>query len=283
MKKFILLLMGILIMTGCSSIAGDKIYKDERYLALEDKVKEYETKLEKYDQEIEKYENELKIRTEELESETQKLNDSQAQIGELKEENNILEGLKRVPNVYFDYYEKHFKPAIPPHEAEAIISERSLEAIKILSEKDFVALANMIHPTLGIRFTPYTFVEIDDNLVFSKDEIKGFGDSDKLYVWGVRDGIGTDIEMKVADYFMRFVYDQDYINSEKTGYNQIVSNTGWVENQFGIYHNSIVVEYYFSGFNPDFHGMDWRSLRIVFQEYNNEWYIVGIIHNEWTI
>jgi UDP-N-acetyl-2-amino-2-deoxyglucuronate dehydrogenase len=30
-------------------------------------------------------------------------------------------------------------------------------------------------------------------------------------------------------------------------------------------------------------GMDWRSLRLVFEKKNDIWYLVGIIHDQWTI
>jgi (p)ppGpp synthase/HD superfamily hydrolase len=29
--------------------------------------------------------------------------------------------------------------------------------------------------------------------------------------------------------------------------------------------------------------MDWRSLRLVFEKKNDIWYLVGIIHDQWTI
>jgi hypothetical protein len=29
--------------------------------------------------------------------------------------------------------------------------------------------------------------------------------------------------------------------------------------------------------------MDWESLRLVFQEEGGVWYLVGVIHDEWTI
>jgi (p)ppGpp synthase/HD superfamily hydrolase len=29
--------------------------------------------------------------------------------------------------------------------------------------------------------------------------------------------------------------------------------------------------------------MDWRSLRLVFEKKDDIWYIVGIIHDQWTI
>jgi hypothetical protein len=38
-----------------------------------------------------------------------------------------------------------------------------------------------------------------------------------------------------------------------------------------------------SGFDPEYEGMDWRSLRLVFEKKNDIWYLVGIIHDQWTI
>lgn len=56
-----------------------------------------------------------------------------------------------------------------------------------------------------------------------------------------------------------------------------------LENQFEVYENPIIVEYYFSGFDPEYEGIDWRSLRLVFEQYEGSWKLVGIINNQWTI
>ncbi|MGB4440375.1 MAG: hypothetical protein WBJ13_14380, partial [Sedimentibacter sp.] len=64
---------------------------------------------------------------------------------------------------------------------------------------------------------------------------------------------------------------------------EVLSSGNMAENQYEVYENAIVVEYYFPGFNPDFGGADWKSLRLVFEEYEGAWKLVGIIHNQWTI
>ena len=46
---------------------------------------------------------------------------------------------------------------------------------------------------------------------------------------------------------------------------------------------AMVVEYHFPGFDPQYGGLDWASLRLVFQEFEGRWVLVGIIHDEWTI
>jgi hypothetical protein len=56
-----------------------------------------------------------------------------------------------------------------------------------------------------------------------------------------------------------------------------------IDNSQEYYPGARIVEYYFPGFDPQYAGMDWRSIRLVFMEENNIWYLVGIIHDQWTI
>jgi hypothetical protein len=44
----------------------------------------------------------------------------------------------------------------------------------------------------------------------------------------------------------------------------------------------MIVEYYFPGFDPQYGGMDWRSLKLVFSQADGSWNLAGIIHDEWT-
>lgn len=89
--------------------------------------------------------------------------------------------------------------------------------------------------------------------------------------------------MTPKEYYTKFIYSEDFVEAEQLGYNEILSFGNMLENQFEVYENAIVVEYYFSGFNPEYEGMDWKSLRLVFEEYEGTWLLVGIIHNQWTI
>lgn len=276
MKKFIVILVCMFALTGCSNV--DK----EAYNDLLSQHSENEKALEEITNQLGETKDMLELREETLTNVNKELSEAQAVLKSLQEENKLL--MKDTDNAFYaEYYKKHFEPAFMSDEAKKIIEDRSQEAIRLLSENDFEGLSSIAHPIYGIRFTPYTFVDIERDLVFFKNEIMNFNNDDKLYVWGIYDGIGDNIELKPLDYFMDFVYDADFIKAEQVAYNEIISDTGWIENQFGIYHNSIIVEYYFSGFNPSFQGMDWASLRIVFQKYEDNWYITGVIHNEWTI
>ena len=179
-------------------------------------------------------------------------------------------------------YELTGEGIIKPEFAKKIIEGISNELIDAISTKDFETVSKFIHPIKGVRFTPYTYISSDQDVVFDQEGIKGFFNNQNVYIWGVYDGVGDDISLTPAQYYEKFIYTEDFKNAEEIGYNKVLSMGNMIENQFEVYDNPIVVEYYFSGFNPDYAGLDWRSLRLVFEQYENDWKLVGIIHNQWT-
>jgi len=172
---------------------------------------------------------------------------------------------------------------ISPEYAEKVISEISDNVIQAIRDKDFELVSEFVHPVKGVRFTPYTYVEPDRDVVFSKEEIKKFFENTEQILWGYYDGSGFDILLTPAEYYERFIYSRDFANAEQVGYNEVLSYGNAIVNHFEVYEDPIVVEYYFAGSNPEYDGLDWRSLSLVFEEYEGSWKLVGIINNEWTI
>lgn len=170
-----------------------------------------------------------------------------------------------------------------PEVAKEIIKETADKVINAISKRDAELISEYVHPEKGVRFTPYTHVSLENDVVFSKDQVKNFFKDENTYLWGHYDGSGEEIRLTPSEYYEKFIYTADFMNAEKIGYNEVLSNGNMLENQFDVYDNPIIVEYYFSGFNPEYIGMDWQSLRLVFEEYEGSWKLVGIIHNQWTI
>lgn len=178
---------------------------------------------------------------------------------------------------------------VPREDAEdyvrRIIEERALDVLTAIKNYDMEKLAGTIHPDNGVRFSPYGCVDVDNDLVFTAEEVKNLATDSKTYLWGYYDGSGEPITLKFPDYYKKFVYDADFVNAEQVGYNKALGygNSVNKNNSFEVYKNSIIVEYYFSGFEPEYEGMDWMSLRLVFEKKDNTWYLAGIIHDQWTI
>ena len=171
---------------------------------------------------------------------------------------------------------------LPPIDAKRIIEERAIETLKIIKERDFAALAERVHPS-GVRFSPYSYVDVSENgdLVFSPEQVRAFGEDDTKYTWGHYDGTGFPIELTPREYFDEFVYTADFIDAENVSYNETVGVGNTLENQFEVYPDAIIVEYHFSDSIP-YGGMDAAS-RLAFEEIDGDWYLVGVIHNQWTI
>lgn len=161
--------------------------------------------------------------------------------------------------------------------------EKAKEIVELLKEKDLRQLSTFVHPMNGLLFSPYSYVDKEEDQVFQAEEVAQLMEDDTVYTWGVFDGKGDPIEMTFAEYYERFVYDVDFVNAEEINVNERISSGNTIDNSQETFPNAEVVEFHFSGFDPDYAGMDWRSLRVVLEMEDNQWYVVGIIHDEWTI
>lgn len=134
----------------------------------------------------------------------------------------------------------------------------------------------------GVVFSPYGFI---DTVNFKKLIPEDFLESiNKKWVltWGSFDGTGDPIKLTVPDYLKRFVYNADYLNAEAVGFNVVIKQGNSINNLKNIYPNHYFIDYHFSGFEQKYNGMDWTSLRLVFEKQNGQYFIVAIIHDQWT-
>ena len=161
------------------------------------------------------------------------------------------------------------------------VAAQAVVAIQALKSRDFETLASLVHPELGIRFSPYTFVSPDD-LVFSAGQVRTLPFDQTRYRWGHFDGSGEPIELIFQRLLLRFVYDVDFTRPHRVGYNEFIGGGNTINNIIEFYPNATTVEYHLEGSDPRFGGMDWRSLRLIFEEKAGVWYLVGIVHDEWT-
>ncbi|MFK7693827.1 hypothetical protein [Paenibacillus sp. HJGM_3] len=172
---------------------------------------------------------------------------------------------------------------VSPAQAKTWIEGRAAEVLQALKAQDMKKLAGYVHPELGVRFSPYTNVNKKTDMVIKADQLeKTFTDSAKR-TWGAYDGSGEPISLSFAQYYAKFVYDHDYVKPEKTSYNEPIGKGNTVNNTREAYPKAILVECYFSGFDPKLEGHDWASLKLVFEHTGTGWYLVGLVHDQWTI
>lgn len=162
----------------------------------------------------------------------------------------------------------------------AVRGEAVLNAWK---QGDYEKLSTYVHPDKGVRFTPYAHVDVNKDKKFTASQIKGMKSNTTVYEWGVNDGSGTPIKLTFADYTKKFVYDQDYLQAKAVSFNSPIGKGNTENNAAQVYPGATIIEYHFPGFEPKYEGMDWKSLRLVFEQKDGVWYLIGVIHDQWTI
>lgn len=174
---------------------------------------------------------------------------------------------------------EQLNPVISSEEAEKIIQKRADATILYLKNRDFENLAEVAHPEIGIRFSPYAEIR-QEQVVLLPEIVENTLMDTTAYTWGIYDGITRPIKSSFKRYFERFVFDRDFSAADTVTYNRIIGIGATWDNVLEFYYRDITVEYHF--YATEEAPMDWTSLRLVFSEYNGQRYLVAISHNEWT-
>ena len=144
---------------------------------------------------------------------------------------------------------------------EASLNELTEEVLTCLKNEDYKKLAEYIHPELGLRFTPYAFIVVEEDICLKPAAFLSEIEKQNVLTWGSYDGIGDPIELSINEYFKEFVYTADFLNAEKKSLNEFLGGGNTTNNLKEVYQDCDFMECHFSGFNPEFEGLDWCSLR----------------------
>jgi len=115
-------------------------------------------------------------------------------------------------------YEINEEGRIKSEYAKQIIEESADKLIYAISIKDSKTISELVHPVKGVRFTPYTHVSIEHDVVLNRDQIENFFYDEEVYMWGYYDGIGDEISLTPSEYYEKFIYTNDFLNPEIVGY-----------------------------------------------------------------
>lgn len=172
------------------------------------------------------------------------------------------------------------KPTKEPDPEQAVREQATL-VLKALQSGDLEGLAKLVHPSLGVRFSPYAYVHTERDLRFTPDQLRTVP-AERPYLWGLYDGSGEPIELTFAAYLKAFAYNQDYLNAPQVAYNQVIRTGNSLNNLPEAYPDSAFMEFHFPGTETYSH-IDWFSLRLVFAEVAGKWYLIGVVGDRWTI
>jgi len=177
--------------------------------------------------------------------------------------------------------EKH-KAAADTNNAELIAFAYAI--LDYVRDGDYIALSQVAHPEFGVVFSPCATVTLSTNKRFSPEQIAAFGSDTNTYVWGVHDGSGEPIEMTPSDYFSGIVFGRNYLDAPVIGVNRIVKRGNALENITEIFPDAKFVDFHIPGGEKDSaEELDWNSLRLGFEVYEDTLRLTIVIHSKWTV
>jgi hypothetical protein len=153
-----------------------------------------------------------------------------------------------------------------------------LEAVQ---EQDGERLAALAHPELGVRFSPYAYVDVAQDRVLDRSALAALWQDQRIHAWGSFDGSGAPIRMTAAQYVDRFVMSRDFTEASVITVNGSRARGNTADNSAEVYPRGTVVEFYAEPAEgrPE---TDWTALRLVLEQHAGKWQLVGVIHDEWT-
>jgi hypothetical protein len=252
MKKVALLLIVIVLLTGCSAAN----------LEAEVSLLESDIDFLEIDIEIEKTTNaDLKQKNTELE----------AKVSNLKNKINELESLLVV------------EPEEAPEMTSASLLTTAIDVIELIELQDFMTVSTYVDSTIGLRFSPYSYIDFGSDLWFTPTQVANLMSDPLVYTWGTYDGSGDPITTNFIGYYNEFVYDETYASPHLIGNNILIGTGNMINNINTVYPTASFVEFHFIGFDPTYDGMDWTSIRLIFEYVSGNWKLIGVEHDNWTI
>jgi len=181
---------------------------------------------------------------------------------------------KEKQKVNFDSSSKiHY---INENDARSIIKDRAEITIRALKFKNFSALNQLIHPKKGLRLSPYSYI-IAKDIIIKQNEIFSLYEDENIKIENM-DRERRVVSQSFKEYYQNYIYPHDYANYDKISFNNPYKSENVIDNIREYYPKAILVEFQLNDTNPNNLEKDWSVLRLAYEEYKDEWYLVGIVN-----
>jgi hypothetical protein len=176
-------------------------------------------------------------------------------------------------------------PAVDTRLRDSTLLALTSDILNAFKNKRYDSLALLVHPDEGVRFSPYAFIDTANDKVISAAMVNSWTDPKKRVkiLWGTVDPTDEAIKISIDNYVKKYVYDVNFLKADSVKVNSFIGGGNTMNNLLQVYEGCNFVESHFPGFDKKYEGMDWRSLRLVFKMKDGKYFLVGVVHDEWTI
>lgn len=161
--------------------------------------------------------------------------------------------------------------------------QTAFATVSALESKDYSTLSALAHKEKGVRFTPFSTVNLENDIVLTKDQILATSSDTTLYSWGVDVNTGKVLSMTIQSYLDTHVAPLSYSKAPNIATDSVILSGNALENISESYPDTRFVDFSFRGIDPELSGQDWSSLKLVFEAGEDAWYLVAVVHSVWTV
>ena len=161
------------------------------------------------------------------------------------------------------------------------IKELNDEILETLKNRDTTAFSQFIHPEKGVLFSMYGYIDPAANKHFSRADFKKYSNTNTKFTWGAKDGTGQALVLTIQDYLTTWVFKKDFSASDYY-FNVFRGSGNSLNNLKTIYPDAIFTENYIAG-TEEYGGLDWNSLRLVFEKFEGKYYLIAVVNDQWTV
>ena len=163
----------------------------------------------------------------------------------------------------------------------ALLINTSEEILSHIKNRNYKKLALFFHHKDYVRFSPYAYIDTIKDRKLSADQFLQLAKQNKKINWNSAWNEETEL-LTVDEYFKKFVYDVDFLKAELKSINDYHSQGTDLNNMKEVYPGCNVIEFFFSGFEKKYEGLDFRALRLVYKTENSKVFLAAIVHDKWT-
>ncbi|HEY4511441.1 MAG TPA: hypothetical protein VJH55_01225 [Candidatus Paceibacterota bacterium] len=170
---------------------------------------------------------------------------------------------------------------------EALTSEEKVilaarEVIKALTARDYQKLEGLVSVD-GLSLNNSPSMSFIHNI--PKSDVSEIPKDIKIYLWGYTDGKGDPIDVTRAEFLTKYIYSGtlDYLKAPNIAINKKLGGGNSVNTIEKDANGRTYIAFHFPGFNPEYAGIDWTTLYLVFDNENGSYKLRGIAKDNWTI
>ncbi len=162
------------------------------------------------------------------------------------------------------------------------VAEAAANVVDALAADDYAKLAALASPTRGVRFSAYAYVS-EDAPVITAGQLAGAATDRTVILWGYTDGEGAPIRRTIAERLDDVAGSTALTSTQTIGHDVRVQTGNSIDNLAEVFPGLPVVEYHFGGTCCLYGGMDWQSVRLVFENGAGGPRLVGVVQDMWTM